>query len=179
MWPLTLLLVLGCQTGSPGATSSSGVKNSLGGFEELNRKYAEMTLGEVGSDYDVKRFDALSNATDELWTKFPERRSEFMRPWLNTAKGDNTRKALLLGKLLKADWQKDISATERSQLEALVCDVIKIDRTNAIVDLCKIAVNQKLKKATPSLEIASATRKPGANKNTIDDAIKTLSALKY
>lgn len=132
-------------------------------------------------DMDMKddtKFQALRTATNEMWTMFPDRREEWMRPWLNTEKGEVTRKSLMLGLLNDADWQKDLSPDQRKKLEILISDEIAIDRTPLIPTLCEIALKNKLQSAIPALKKASASRKEGsANRKVIDGTLKELSAL--
>ena len=162
--------MLGCQSGQQNNSANTGP------FDELTKKFASIKLAQVGSDEDVKAYDELSQVLNEIWTKFPERRAEFLRSWLVDANGDRTRKSMLCGKLLAANWTKDFSSEEKPKLEAVIGDALKISHSNVVRDLCQIIQKNRLKSVLPALQSASESMKPGVNKTKVDETIAKLKS---
>ena len=169
--PLINLFILA--TGCGSQTSMTSASSS---FESECKQYSEMKFAELGSADDTKRFGEIKEATRQIWQKYPERREEFMRPWLTNPKGDLSRKSIMLNILEKTSWHKDLSETQRRKLEVLISDEIRVEKTNLISTLCQLVVEKKIKSAIPALESAAKVRKDGSNRTKIEAAIKALKS---
>ncbi|MBI1333982.1 MAG: hypothetical protein GC165_14005 [Armatimonadetes bacterium] len=162
---LSALMIGGCGSNPP-ASSTPPVAS----FEELNSQFRGL---DAGKDPD---FGTLEVVTLNLWTKYPSRREEWIKPWLTDAKGDIHKKNLILTYLVGAKWDKDIDATERPKLEEVLKQSISVERSNLIQDYCQIARNGRLKSLAPALKSAGADMKDGTNKKAIDDTVVFLEA---
>ncbi|MBS1702382.1 MAG: hypothetical protein JST12_12025 [Armatimonadetes bacterium] len=163
---LSAFVIGGCEPNPPAPATPP-----VAPFEELNSQFKGL---DAGKDPD---FGTLEAVTLNLWTKYPSRREEWIEPWLTDPKGDLHKKNLILTYLVGAKWDKDVDATERPKLEAILRQAISVERSNLIQDYCQIARNGRLKSLAPALKSAGSGMKAGTNKKAIDDTVAYLESI--
>ena len=159
-----LVILAGCSD-KPAPTAQ------LASFNDLNK---EFKAADANTDVGYERKTA---ALDQIWTKYPGRRLEWIKPWLAVMDIDIQCRGLIYSKLQATKWDLEFSPADRIELGSVVGKAITIERTNLIQELCKLVEQKKLKVVLPELKIAAGSRKDGTNKKVLLETIDKLNAL--